>query len=207
MKPKIKGRLHTDEKQMKVGKKDCYDVNTIDSKTKFIVEEEFMQSRTKQKIAGYFKRIKEQIYGQVIERYKREKHKPKKKRRLITFVSDGFENYKSGAAKHFYRVCKIVFGVPIACIKYGLKHNNNPAERYNQDIEERYKTTRHWGSFESAKATLKMRQIIHNFVNPHMGLNGKTPAEEAGVKYILGRNKLMGLIELAANFKKTDDVN
>jgi len=192
---------------MKVGKEDHYDVNTVDSKTKFIVEEEFMQSRTKQKIASYFKRIKEQIYDQAIERYKREKHKPKKKRRLITFVSDGFENYKSGTTKHFYRVCKIVFGVPIACKKYGLKHNNNYIERYNQDIKDRYKTTRHWGSFESAKKTLKMRQIIHNFVNPHMELNGKTPAEEAGIKYVLGRNKLMGLIELAANFRYLDDAN
>lgn len=192
---------------MKVGKEDCYDVNTIDSKTKFIVEEEFMQSRTKQKIDSYFKRIKEQIYTQAVEKYKREKHKPKKKRRLITFVSDGFENYKSGATKHFYRVCKIVFGVPIACKRYGLKHNNNHIERYNQDVDERYKTTRHWGSFESAKATLKMRHIIHNFVNPHMGLNGKTPAEAAGIKYALGRNKLMSLIKLAANFKGLDDAN
>lgn len=197
MKPTIKGRLHTDEKQMKVGKEDYYDINTIDSKTKFIVEEEFMHSRTLKIIADYFKRIKTSIYDQVLERYNKEKHKPKKKRKLITFVSDGFENYRNGATKHFFRVCKIVFGVPIACKRYGLKHNNNHIERYNQDIDDRYKTTRHWNSFESTKATLKMRHIIHNFVNPHMELKGKTPAEAAGIKIDLGKNKLLRLIEIA----------
>lgn len=197
MKPKIKGRLHTDEKQMKVWKKDHYDINTIDGKTKFIVEEEFMRSRSLKKISDYFRRIKSGIYEQILERYNIEKHKPTKKRKLITFVSDGFENYRNGAKKYFNRVCKIVFGVPIACRKYGLKHNNNHIERYNQDIGDRYKTTRHWHSFESAKATLKLRQIIHNFVNPHMELNGKTPAEAADIKIDLGSNKLLNLIEIA----------
>lgn len=197
MKPKIKGRLHTDEKQMKVGKEDYYDINTIDSKTKFIVEEEFMRSRTLKIISDYFKRIKTTIYDQVLERYNKEMHKPVKKMKLITFISDGFENYRNGATKYFFRVCKIVFGVPIACKRYGLKHNNNHIERYNQDIDDRYKITRHWHSFESTKATLKLRQIIHNFVNPHMELNGKTPAEAAEIKINLGRNKLLKLIEIA----------
>lgn len=193
---------------MKVKKEDCYDVNTIDSKTKFVVEEEFMKSRTKRKIGAYFKRIKSAVYSQALERYKKEKVKPMKIRRLLTFVSDGFENYRSGARKHFGRVCKIVFGVPIACRKYGLKHNNNAIEKYNQDLEDRYKTVRHWGSFGSAAAVLKMRQIIHNFVNPHMELNGRTPAEAAEIGYNLGRNKLLNLIKLAArlrNFKDDDN--
>ncbi len=43
---------------MKIGKEDYYDINTIDSKTKFVVEEEFMHSRTQKIIADYFKRIK-----------------------------------------------------------------------------------------------------------------------------------------------------
>ena len=197
MKPTIKGRLHTDEKQMKVGKEDCFDVNTIDSKTKFVIEGEFMKSRTSEIICSYFKRIKDKVYAQILERYQQEKNKSYKKRKLITFVSDEFDNYRSGAVMHFYRTCKIVSGVPIACKKYKLEHNNNPIERYNQDIENRYKTTRHWGSFESASLTLRMRQIIHNFVNPHMELNGKTPAEAAGIILDLGRNKLLGLIELA----------
>ncbi len=152
--------MHTDEKEMKVGKKGYHDINTIDSKTKFVIEEEFMKSRTKKRIHQYFKRIKDNIYDQLLEKYKNEKHKPTKKRRLFSFVQDGFENYKSGSKKYFSRVCKIIAGVPIACKKYGLKHNNNHIERYNQDIKDRYKTTRHWGSFQSAKKILKMSLVV-----------------------------------------------
>jgi transposase-like protein len=193
--------LHTDEKEMKVGKCCVHDINTIDQKTKFVVEEELMKQRSKKKIDRYFKHIKDRVYDQLLEKYRAEKHKPVKKRKLFSFIQDGFENYKSGATKHFFRVCKIVAGVPIACKKYGLEHNNNAIERYNQDIKDRYKTTRHWGSFPSAKKVLKMRQIIHNFVNPHQELDGKTPAEVAEIKYELGKSKLLNLVELAAKLK------
>lgn len=205
VKPKIKGNLHTDEKEMKVGKCCVHDINTIDRKTKFVVEEEFMKSRTKKRIHQYFKRIKDNIYDQLLEKYRKEKHKPTKKRKLVSFIQDGFENYKSGSTKYFFRVCKIISGVPIACKKYGLKHNNNAIERYNQDIKDRYKTMRHWGSFQSAKKILKMRQIIHNFVNPHQELKGKTPAEAAEIKYELGKNKLLNLIKLTAKLKNFGD--
>jgi len=180
-----------------------YDINTVDSITKFVVEEEFMRSRTRKKIDEYFKRIKLNIYDQLLEKYLKYKNK-----NLFVFVSDKFENYGHSATKYFYRVCKIVSGVPIACKKYGLKHNNNAIERYNQNINDRYKTMRKMNSFSNAKATFKMRQIIHNFVNPHMELNGKTPAEAAGIKFDLGRNKLLNLIELTAKLKNFgDDVN
>ncbi|HLC85381.1 MAG TPA: hypothetical protein VJH22_06330, partial [Candidatus Nanoarchaeia archaeon] len=60
----------------------------------------------------------------------------------------------------------------------------------------------------SASKTLKMRQIIHNFVNPHQELKGKTPAEVAEIKYHLGENKLLNLITLTAKLKNFgDDVN
>jgi len=197
--------LHTDEKEMKVGTYCVHDINTIDRKTKFVVEEELMESRSKKRVNQYFKRIKDRIYDQLLERYNLEKHKPIKKRKLFSFIQDGFENYRSGSTKHFFRVCKIVAGVPIACKKYGFEHNNNAIERYNQDIKDRYKTTRHWGSFKSAKKILKMRQIIHNFVNPHQELKGKTPAEAAEIKYGLDRNKLLNLVELTAKLKNFGD--
>lgn len=190
---------------MKVGKCCVHDINTIDSKTKFVVEEELMEQRSKKRIDQYFKRIKNNIYDQLLERFNKEKHKPAKKRKIISFIQDGFKNYKSGSTKYFYRVCKIVAGVPIACKKYGLEHNNNAIERYNQDIKDRYKTTRHWGSFPSAKKLLKMRQIIHNFVNPHQELDGKTPAEAAEIKYKLGKNRLLSLVELTAKLKNFGD--
>lgn len=90
------------------------------------------------------------------------------------------------------------FGVPIACKRYGYEHNNNPIERYNEDIEDRIKTMRHFGSFEGAENFLNLKTIIHNFVNPHMQLQGKTPAEEAEIDLKLERQKLFNLIKLYA---------
>lgn len=37
----------------------------------------------------------------------------------------------------------------------------------------------------------------HNYFRGHMGLNGKTPAEAAGIK-IEGQNKIMTIIQNAA---------
>ena len=41
-------------------------------------------------------------------------------------------------------------------------------------------------------------QIYHNFVRPHMGLNGQTPADKVGIK-IDGNNKWITLIQNAVN--------
>lgn len=40
-------------------------------------------------------------------------------------------------------------------------------------------------------------QIFHNFLRPHQGLNGKTPAEACGIT-VEGENKWMTLIQNAS---------
>ena len=94
------------------------------------------------------------------------------------------------------------FGVPIACKKYGLEYNNNPIERYNGKIKDRLNGMRsQFKSFNYANSFLDLRRIIHNFVNPHQQLGGKTPAEIAEIKLELGKNKLLGLIGYAAKLR------
>jgi transposase-like protein len=144
------------------------------------------------------RQIKNTCYGQILGIYLKERRKPARKRRLVTFVTDGFENYRNAFNKLFYRTCKLASGVPIACKKYGLKHNNNPIERYNGDIKDRIKTMRDFGSHEGAESFLNMKRIIHNFVNPHQGLKGSTPAEAADIDLKLGRRKLLRLIRYFA---------
>lgn len=128
--------------------------------------------------------------------FKKEKYKKVEDRELIEFTCDGFENYKSAFMKLFYRICKLNFGVPIACKKYGLKHNNNAIERYNGKIKDRIKNIRSgFKSFDDAKCFMDLRRTIHNFVNPNQQLDGKTPAEMAEINLKLGRNKLLNLIK------------
>lgn len=180
---------------MKVDGKECYDLNCIDHITKFISAHLFVDTRTKENCIKFLSQIKETCYEQILGVYKREKHKPKKKRKLITFVSDKFGNYKSAWSKLFYRVTKLTFGVPIACKKYKLKYNNNHIERHNGKLKDRMNARRgEFKSFKCAEAFMNLQQMIHNFVNPNQALKGKTPAEEAEIKLKLGRNKLLGLI-------------
>ncbi|HEC76343.1 MAG TPA: DDE domain-containing protein, partial [Thermoplasmatales archaeon] len=86
--------------------------------------------------------------------------------------------------------CKLIHGVPIACKKYGLEHNNNPIERYNEDVKQRYKIMRGFKSFESADAFLSLRRIIYNFVR-----GDETRAMKADIALELGCNRLESLIK------------
>ena len=192
--------MHLDEKFVKVKKKDCYDLNAIDSKTKYVLAHLFVEKRTLHKCVQFLRQIKIACYKQISERYKQERNKPAKKRKLIIFVSDKFENYRNSFNKLFYRVAKLRFGVPIKAKRNGLKHNNNHIERYNQDIKDRIKTMRDFGSFQGAESFLNLKHIVHNFVNPHMELNGKTPAECAEIDLKLGRRKLLKLIKVVARY-------
>ena len=173
-------------------------MNAIDSRTKYILAHLFVEKRTKNKCYEFLKQIKKTCYKQILERYKKERHKSVEKRNLITFVSDKFANYKSAFQLLFYRTCSLTFGVPIACKKNKLKHNNNAIERYNGKLKDRLKSIRSsFKSFDGARAFMDLRRVIHNFVNPNQGLQGKTPAEMAGIKLKLGRMKLLGLIKFA----------
>ena len=128
-----------------------------------------------------------------------EKHKKVKDRDLIKFVCDKFANYKSAFTKLFGRVANLDFGVPIACKKYELEHNNNPIERYNGKIKDRIKIIRgRFENFDGARSFMDLQRVLHNFVNPHQEFKGKTPAEMAEITLPLKRNKLLNFIRFLA---------
>lgn len=195
MKPILKGRQHLDEKYIPMKlERDHYDLNCIDSKTKYITAHLFVEKRTFQKCVDFLNQIKITCYDQMLKMYEQNKK--------IIFVSDGFENYRNAFNKLFFRVAKLTFGVPISYRKYGLEHNNNPIERENGNIKDRLKIMRGgFGSFQGAEGFLNMRRVIHNFVNPHQGLKERTPAEEANINLKLKRNKLLKLIQEMAKKK------
>jgi len=181
LEPEIKGNIHADEVIVKVKGKKNWNWGAIDNKTKYKFSGPLTKSRMKNGAIRLFKAIK-----------KHAKNEPGK------IITDKLEHYKIAYNKAFYRrrkpKPKLVHGVPIACKKYGLEHNNNPIERDNERIKQRYKTMRGFKNNSSAEDTLKLMDIFHNFINPHMGLDGKTPAEVAGVDLQLERNKFLALI-------------
>ena len=169
----------------------------MDSQTKYNLGSRLVWSRTLQEFDGFFRELKKSIGGQVHAVFRRERHKPPKERKLVTFVSDKLGQYKTAFNRHFYRVAKLVHGVPIACKRHGLKYNNNPIERHNGDIKQRYKVMRHFKSFGSAGAFLALRRAVYNYVRTHQTLK-RTPAEAAEIDLGLGRNRLLSLIQFCS---------
>jgi len=72
--------------------------------------------------------------------------------------------------------------------------NNNKMERLNGEVRDREKIVR--GVKKSNSPLLKGYQIYHNYVRPHMALDGRTPSEAAGIE-IKGKDKWLTLIQNA----------
>ena len=72
--------------------------------------------------------------------------------------------------------------------------NNNKMERMNGEIRDREKVMR--GLKKMDTAILPGYQLYHNYFREHEGLEGKTPAEVAGIK-IEGQNKWITVIQNA----------
>ena len=71
---------------------------------------------------------------------------------------------------------------------------NNRIERLNGTLRERVKVQRGWKSYETPIA--EGQRIHYNFVKPHAALEGKTPAERAGIG-IEGKDKWLTLLRNA----------
>ncbi len=85
--------------------------------------------------------------------------------------------------------------IHINTIQLTREHNNNLMERANGEFRDREKCTRGLKINDSPMIT--GYEIHHNFIKPHMGLNGKTPADMAGIE-IQGVNKWKTIIENAS---------
>jgi hypothetical protein len=65
-------------------------------------------------------------------------------------------------------------------------------ERLNGEIRDREKVVR--GLKKNESPLIDGYQIYHNYIRPHMSLEGKTPSEMAGIK-VEGENKWITLIQ------------
>lgn len=75
-------------------------------------------------------------------------------------------------------------------------HNNNKMERFNGELRDREKVMRSLKTPDPP--IISAIQIYPNYVRPHMALEGKTPAELAGIE-IKGKDKWLTLIQNASS--------
>jgi transposase-like protein len=112
-----------------------------------------------------------------------------------TVITDGAFNFHSAFEKAYYRENKALGIRHIRHVRMSGDLNNNKMERMNGEIRDREKVMRSLKKRDTP--ILTGYQIFHNYVRPHMALNGKTPAEKAGIE-VGGDNKWLTIIQSAA---------
>jgi len=110
-------------------------------------------------------------------------------------ITDGAPNFHSGIKAEFYRESKALSIVHEQDIRFNGQIHNNKMERLNGEIRDREKVTRNLKILDTP--ILQGYQIFHNYVRPHMGLDGQRPADRAGI-LVKGENKWLTLIQNAS---------
>lgn len=110
----------------------------------------------------------------------------------LTLITDGLPAYNAAYKKEFMVFKGEHKSEHIREITLKGSIHNNKMERLNGEIRDREKTMR--GLKRKDTEILKGYQIYHNYIRPHMALNGKTPSEQCGI-VIEGQNKWKTLIQ------------
>jgi transposase-like protein len=110
-------------------------------------------------------------------------------------VTDGLPSYGKAFKKEFYTL-KAPRPQHIRLPSIREHPNNNMVERLNGTVRERTKTMR--GLDTEKTAFVEGFQNYYNFIRPHMGLDGKTPAEVSGIKMNLQGNRWKAIIDKAS---------
>ncbi len=109
-------------------------------------------------------------------------------------ITDGAANFRIANRKEYYSKWKAKNTIHIRDVAFNGTPHNNKMERFNGELRDREKVMRSLKTEDSP--ILTGMQIHHNFIRPHMGLEGRTPAEAAGI-VVEGENKWLTLIQNA----------
>ena len=177
LKPNVGDTWRADELWVKVKGDMKYVFALMDDETRYWIAQEVADTKYKHDARRLFQLGKEAV-GK----------KPK------TLITDGLRAYHDAYLKEFWTRAKETRTEHIAHISIKGDKNNNKMERLNGEIRDREKVVR--GLKRKDTPILKGYQIFHNYIRPHEGLNGKTPAEVCGIE-VQGENKWLTLIQNA----------
>lgn len=181
LKPNVGDTWRADEVWLKIKGDKKYLFAVMDDETRYWIAQEVAGSKYKHDARKLFQLAKK-VTGK----------KPD------TIITDGLPAYHDAYKKEF-RTLKKPRTEHINAIKLRGDMNNNKMERMNGEIRDREKTMR--GLKKDDTPILTGYQIFHNYIRPHEGLDGKTPAEACGI-VIEGNNKWKTLIQNASKSKQ-----
>jgi putative transposase len=182
--PQVSDKWRTDELYLKVKGNLKYLFAMLDDETRFWIAQQISDHKATSDVRPMFKESI-RVAG----------------KRPSILISDGAHNFHRAFNKEIWthngprreHVKDVHF--------HGNPHNNK-MERFNGELRDREKVMRSLKTSDTP--ILKGMQIYHNFIRPHEGLNGKTPAEAAGIK-IEGANKWLTVIQNAKKAEMTDE--
>jgi transposase-like protein len=186
LKPELGDVWSADEMMVSIGGDWKYLWNVMDEGTRFQLASVISKERKVRDARRVFKLAKEQ---------------GKTKPRFV--ITDGLGVYHRAFNKEFYdhhQSCKHVSNVRL---KGGI--NNNLIERLHGTVRDREKVMR--GLKIEETPIVDGHKIYYNFIKPHMGLEGKTPAQEAGLDLGLDGDRWLGLIKKALHHHKCNTMN
>jgi putative transposase len=111
----------------------------------------------------------------------------------LTLITDGGQHFVPAFRKEFRTPNR--YSTHVRDIRIDGTTHNNKMERMNGEVRDREKMMR--GLKRTDTPILKGLQIYHNFVRPHEGLGGQTPADRAGIE-VQGADKWLTLIQNAS---------
>ncbi len=187
-KPKLGTVWHADEMMIDIDGDWFYLWNIMDEFTRFHLASVISKGRKVENARNAFQVAKKRSHGD----------KPR------CVVTDGLQSYKKAINKEFHTVKKETIhignvGIRGKCFK-NAKFDNNLVERLQGTVRDRNKTQRGLKSEESI--FVKGHQLYYNFIKPHEGLNGYTPAHFANIYLKLGDKKWENLLLKAIKNKQ-----
>jgi hypothetical protein len=111
-------------------------------------------------------------------------------------ITDGSFNFHTALRNAYWRENDALPVRRIRHVRMSGDLNNNKMERLNGEIRDGEKVVRGVKKIDSP--LIGGYQIYHNYVRPHMALDGRTPAEAAGIR-VRGENKWLTLIQNASD--------
>lgn len=179
IKPNVSDTWRADELYIRIAGNMKYLFAMMDDETRFWIAQEVAESKDKHDTRKLLQMSK-QLMGK----------KP------MTFITDGLLSYHDAYKKEFWtqKVPRTKHIMDIHFRNTHNSHNNNKMERFNGEVRDREEVMR--GLKKDDTAILSGYQLFHNYIRPHEGLNGKTPAEACGIT-VEGKNKWLTLIQNA----------
>lgn len=182
MTPQVSNTWRADELFLKVRGSMKYLYALMDDQTRFWIAQQVADTKYTADIAPLFREGKE-VAGRVPS----------------TVITDGAFNFESAFRTAYRRESNALMTQHIRHVRMSGDNNNNKMERLNGEIRDREKVMRNLKRPDTP--ILTGYQIYHNYIRPHMALEGKTPAEAAGIE-MKGENKWLTIIQNAATRRK-----